>query len=48
MYFMYSGTRNHSFEEITGWLTEAGLSEFNRIDLPPGGRSSLVTAVKRG
>jgi SAM-dependent methyltransferase len=48
LFFMYSATRNYSYPEITGWLAEAGLSGFNRIDLPPGGQASLITAVKAG
>ncbi len=45
-FFMYSAGRNYSYEEITGWLADAGLRGFNRIDLPPMGNSSLITAVK--
>ena len=45
-FFMYSAGRNYSYQEITGWLTNAGLRGFNRIDLPPMGQTSLITAVK--
>lgn len=46
LFFMYSGTRNYSYKEITKWLADAGLSDFKRTDLPPGGQSSLITAIK--
>lgn len=46
LFFMYSGTRNYSYKEITKWLEDAGLSNFKRTDLPPGGQSSLITAMK--
>ncbi len=48
LFFMYSAGRNYSYQEITGWLADAGLSGFNRIDLPPNGQSSLIMAVKGG
>lgn len=47
-FFMYSAGRNYSYPEITGWLADAGLGNFNRIDLPPGGQTSLLTAVRGG
>lgn len=46
LFFLYSGTRNYSFEEIAGWLQEAGFGGLGRADLPPDGQSSIVTAVK--
>lgn len=46
--FLENGTRTHSYQEVTGWLTEAGLRDLKRIDLPPTGQSSIVTAVKAG
>ena len=46
LFFMYSAGRNYSYQEITGWLADAGLSGFNRVDLPPRGQSSLITAIK--
>lgn len=48
LFFTYSAGRNYSYQEIMGWLANAGLSSFNRVDLPPNGQSSLITAVKAG
>jgi len=44
--FTYSQTRLYSFKEIIGWLKEVAFSDFNRIDLPPAGQNSIITAVK--
>jgi cyclopropane fatty-acyl-phospholipid synthase-like methyltransferase len=47
----FACTRNrcYRYQEITGWLREAGFSNFNCTDLPPTGyQSSIVTAVKNG
>ena len=46
LFFLYSGTRNYGYQEITGWLTEVGFGEFKRMDVPPGGMTSIVTAIK--
>lgn len=48
LFFLYSGTRTYGYDEITGWLAEAGFDECKRIDLPPPGPVALVTAVRPG
>jgi hypothetical protein len=38
--------RCYSFEEVKAWLESAGLSQVQRIDLPPPLTSSLIVAEK--
>ena len=37
-------TRTYSFEEISGWLKEAGFKTSERIDLAPGEKGTLIIA----
>lgn len=46
LFFMYSGTRNYSYAEVSSWLQDAGLDRLSRTDIPPG-QSSIITAYKR-
>ena len=46
MMFLAYGTRNYNYPEITGWLSDAGFGSPTRVDLPPTGAVSLVTAAK--
>lgn len=41
-------TRTHSFDEIRGWLDEAGFVRIVRKDLPPRGQSSVLLATVPG
>lgn len=45
---MYSGTRNYSFEEITGWLKAEGFGNFSMNTVPPARQTSIITGVKVG
>ncbi len=44
--FSENGTRTYAFEELAGRLGEAGFHEPQRVDLPPAGQGSVVTAER--
>lgn len=43
---LYGGSRLYRYEEITGWMTEAGLKDIERVDLP-NGQITMISAAKR-
>ena len=46
--FARTENRCYTYEEIAVWLRNVGFDDFKRIDLPPPGRSSLISAVHMG
>lgn len=44
--FNQNGTRTYQYEEIADWLRAARFDDIQRVDLPPAGQSSVVTAAR--
>ena len=46
IFFLFLGGQNYSFNQISAWLTDSGLAEIKRINLPKSGMN-LIKARKR-